>query len=344
MDLKEMFMMKAFVTGATGHIGNVLVRELYRQGWVVTALSLPKERIDYIEPYATVVEGNILDLEQMKALIRDVDVCFHLAGMVEIGAGKKKTLYRVNVDGTKNVYEACRINHIPRMVYTSSVHALQELPHGALMAESNQFSPDLVKGHYAKSKAIATGWLLERPLEGTEIIIVHPSGVIGPYDYQLSNMSQLFLDMLMGRLRAYIDGGYNFVDVRDVAIGIVSAANRGIDRRCYLLSGDQISVKELLDTISIHEGIKPVKTRLAYGFMRSMSYFAEAYYRLARQKPLFTHYSIVVLRSNANFSNERAKKELGFETRNILQSIRDSIDFARAEFLVKRGKKYIRKI
>ncbi|MGE0003594.1 MAG: epimerase, partial [Candidatus Izemoplasmatales bacterium] len=213
-----------------------------------------------------------------------------------------------------------------------------------LMAESNQFSPDLVKGHYAKSKAIATGWLLERPLEGTEIIIVHPSGVIGPYDYQLSNMSQLFLDMLMGRLRAYIDGGYNFVDVRDVAIGIVSAANRGIDRRCYLLSGDQISVKELLDTISIHEGIKPVKTRLAYGFMRSMSYFAEAYYRLARQKPLFTHYSIVVLRSNANFSNERAKKELGFETRNILQSIRDSIDFARAEFLVKRGKKYIRKI
>ncbi|MFA6377635.1 MAG: hypothetical protein WCW63_03310, partial [Acholeplasmataceae bacterium] len=145
------------------------------------------------------------------------------------------------------------------------------------------------------------------------------------------------------RLGAYMSGGYNFVDVRDVAFGIVQAGLIGKNKECYILSGEEITVKELLDKIAEYTGTKKVKTKLAYWFIISMSYFAEIYYKIVKRKPLFTHYSIVVLRSNYHFSNDKAKKELGFKVRNINETICDAIDFAQIEFLVKKGHKFKRK-
>lgn len=335
-------MKKCFVTGATGHIGNVLVKELYDQGYDVTSLVLPNDSIRMIEPYSNIVIGNVLDSDFLNQTIRDYDVVFHLAGMVEIGTGKKKKLYQINVEGTKNVLEACKKNHIKRMVYTSSVHAIQELPKGNVMSETTEFDPKKVKGHYAKSKAIATDYVYKEHGD-VEVVICHPAGVIGPYDYQLSNVSQMFLDFLMGRLTAYLKGGYNFVDVRDVAKGLRLAAEVGKANECYILSGHEITVKELLDMIAEDTGKKKIKTRLAYWFILSMSYFAEVYYKIARQKPLFTHYSIIVLNSNYAFSNQKAVKQLGFQTRPIRDSIHDTVEFAKSNYLQKTGKRYRRK-
>jgi len=335
--------MKCFVTGATGHIGNVLVKELYLSGFQVTSLVLPNDKIQMIEAYSDIVYGNILNEEFLIQTVKDYDIVFHLAGIVEIGTGNKKKLYQVNVNGTKNIVKACQVNHIKRLVYTSSVHAIPEKPKPELITEVDYFHPDLVKGLYAKSKAIATDIVLNQSDPDFEVVIVHPSGVIGPSDYQLSNISQLFIDFLMGRLSAYVKGGYNFVDVRDVAKGIVQAAITGKNKECYILSGEEIKVKELLDYIAEYTGRKQVKTKLAFWFILSMSYFAEFYYKIARQKPLFTHYSIVVLNSNYHFSNEKAKKELGFSVRNIRTSIADAIDFAKTEYLQKKGSKFKRK-
>jgi len=335
--------MKCFVTGATGHIGNVLVRELHDHHYDVTSLVLPNDNYKMIEPYSSIVFGNILDADQMRELIQGYDLVFHLAGMVEIGTGRKKKLMQVNVEGSKNVANACVVNKIPRLIYTSSVHAIPELPKGVTQTEVTEFDPKKIRGLYGKSKAIATDYILGRKDSGTEIIVVHPSGVIGPYDYQLSNVSQLFVDFLMGRLSAYLKGGYNFVDVRDVAQGIRLAAEKGRNGECYILSGQEITVKELLDAIAIETGRKKIKTKLAYWFILAMSYFAEVFYKLAGRKPLFTHYSVIVLNSNYAFSNEKACKELGFTVRDLKHSIHDTIRFAKENFVEKQGKRYIRR-
>ena len=332
--------MRCIVTGATGHIGNVLVRELFEAGHQVRAIVLPKDDSKMIEPYAEIVYGNILDIPFLTKAFTDVDIVYHLAGIVEIGSGKKKTIFKVNVEGTKNVVDVCLANHVKRLVYTSSVHAIPELPKGQTMTEIDHFDPDLVKGLYAKSKAMATQLVLDHKDSALEVVIVHPSGVIGPYDYKLSNVSQVFIDFLLGRLTAYMRGGYNFVDVRDVAKGIRLAGERGKTGQCYILSGSEITVKELLDEISLISGRKRVKTKIAFWFILAMSYFAEVYYKIAKQKPLFTHYSIVVLDSNYQFSNQKAIMELGYTTRNIKESIKDTMEFAIENYLTRHGKKF----
>lgn len=332
--------MKCIVTGATGHIGNVLVKELYEAGHQVQAIVLPKDDYKMIEPYAEILFGNILDVAFLNETLKEVDIVFHLAGIVEIGSGKKKTIMKVNVEGTRNVLQACLNNHVRRLVYTSSVHAIPELPKNQIQTEIDHFDPNLVKGLYGKSKAIATQLVLDQKDSELEIVIVHPSGVIGPADYKLSNVSQVFLDFLCGRLTAYLRGGYNFVDVRDVARGIRLAGEKGRKGECYILSGSEITVKELLDEIALISGKKRVKTKIAFWFILAMSYFAEVYYKIVKTKPLFTHYSIIVLDSNYHFSNEKAKRELGFETRDIKESIKDTMEFAIGNYLTKHGKKY----
>ncbi|MFA6649263.1 MAG: NAD-dependent epimerase/dehydratase family protein, partial [Candidatus Izemoplasmatales bacterium] len=327
--------MKCIVTGATGHIGNVLVKQLFQKGYEVIAIVLPKDDCKMIEPYAEIVLGNILDVAFLETALKNVDFVFHLAGIVEIGSGKKQSIFKVNVEGTRNVVNACLKNHIKRLIYTSSVHAIPELPKTETMVEIDHFDPVLVKGNYGKSKAMATQIVMDQKDSDLEVVIVHPSGVLGPADYKLSNVSQMFIDFLCGRLTAYLKGGYNFVDVRDVARGIILAAEKGKRGECYILSGSEITVKELLDEISLISGRKRVKTKLAFWFILAMSYFAELYYKVVKQKPLFTHYSIVVLNSNYHFSNEKAKRELGFTTRDIKESIKDAMDFAVENYLTK---------
>jgi dihydroflavonol-4-reductase len=333
-------MKRCIVTGATGHIGNVLVRELYHNGYDIRAIVLEKDDATVIEPFCTIVRGNILDRRFLEENVRDADVVFHLAGIVEIGTGKRKTIMKVNVEGTKNVVDACLMNGIPRLVYTSSVHAIPELPQGEIMREIDDFDPLKVHGLYAESKAMATRIVLNVKDSPLDVVVVHPSGVIGPYDYKLSNVSQVFIDYLCGRLTAYLKGGYNFVDVRDCARGIRLAAEKGRRGECYILSGSEISVKELLDEIAAIEGRKRIRTVLSFWFILAMSYFAEAYYKVVRRKPLFTHYSVLVLRSNARFDNGKAVRELGFETRDIRESVRDTYWFAVEHYLERRGKKY----
>lgn len=337
--------MKCLVTGATGHIGNVLVKKLYQAGHRVTALVLPNDlHIEVIKPYCEILHGNILDRDFLLEHVQGYDIVYHLAGIVDIGTGKKKLIYRVNVTGTKNLLEACQKGGVKTLLYTSSVHAIEEKPKGELMSEPFDFDPTNVKGHYAKSKAMASHLVLSQTDHNLKTVIVCPSGVLGPYDYHLSNTGQLFIDVLLGRLTAYVKGSYNFVDVRDVADGIIKASELGQDKDIYLLTGHNITVKTLLDEIAERTGRKKIKTRLARWFILGMSYFAELYYAIRKQKPLFTHYSIMVLGSNHLFTSRKAKKKLGFKTRDILETIQDSLDFAQEHYLTKKGNKWKKKL
>jgi len=324
--------MKCIVTGATGHIGNILVRRLHERGHEVTAFVLPREDITSIKAWADhVVYGDIRDTQSLEYAFTGQDTVFHLAGIVDIGSSHKtkRLMYEVNVQGVRNVVDACRTTKVKRLVYTSSVHALTELPHGQTITESQVFNPLLVKGMYAKTKAEATAYVLQATREGLDAVIVHPSGVIGPEDHQMSNLGQMVLDFLKGTLRAYVSGGYNFVDVRDVVEGMMDAAEKGKSGECYILSGEYHSVHELLHTMEEITAIKAPRTRIPHVLACISAPFAELYYRMLRQKPLFTAYSIFTLNTNSDFSHAKAQRVLDYSVTPFRKTMEDTIAWIR---------------
>jgi len=324
--------MKCVVTGATGHIGNILVKRLCERGDEVTAFVLPREDISGIKSYTTrIAYGDIRDEQSLEYAFVGQDVVFHLAGIVDIGSNRKmkRLMHEVNVEGVRNVVAACRYAHVKRLVYTSSVHAITELPHGQTIAEIKVFSPSTVKGFYAKSKAEATACVLQAAKEGLDAVVVHPAGVIGPEDHQLSNLGQMVLDFLKGTLRAYISGGYNFVDVRDVVEGIINASQKGERGECYILSGEYHSVHDMLRLMEDITAIKAPRARIPRWIAYLTSPFAELHYRLHHQKPLFTAYSIATLSTNSDFSSAKAIKFLGYKVTPFRKTMEDTIAWMR---------------
>ena len=329
--------MKCVVTGATGHIGNILVKRLQERGDEVTAFVLPREDISSIKSYTTrIAYGDIRDEQSLEYAFEGQDVVFHLAGIVDIGSNRKmkRLMHEVNVQGVRNVVAACRSANVRRLVYTSSVHAITELPHGQTIAEIKVFNPSTVKGFYAKSKAEATACVLQAAKEGLDAVVVHPAGVIGPEDHQLSNMGQMVLDFLKGTLRAYISGGYNFVDVRDVVEGIINASEKGERGECYILSGEYHSVHDMLRVMEDITAIKAPRARIPRWIAYVTSPFAELHYRIHHQKPLFTAYSIATLSTNSDFSSAKAIKVLGYTVTPFRKTMEDTITWMRDHKLV----------
>ncbi|MBN1693140.1 MAG: SDR family oxidoreductase [Dehalococcoidales bacterium] len=321
------------VTGATGHIGNVLVRELIARDLSVRVLVLPD---DDIRPIAGLnvdtVYGDITDVESLKSAFKGVDIVFHLAGIVTIMPGMAAVLEKVNVGGVRNVIDACRACGVRRLVYTSSIHAVAEPPHGTVIDESQPFSPERVLGDYARSKARATLLLLDEIKKGgLDGVICCPTGVIGPWDYGISNIGQLIIDFASGRLKSYVSGAYDFVDVRDIARGLILAAEKGQSGRHYIFSGAQVQVPELIKELEHDIGYPAPTYRIPAVIARVAGVLASVYYRLLRRKPVFTAYSIDVLRSNSMVSSARARRELGFNSRPWQETIRDHVEWFRTE-------------
>ena len=158
-------------------------------------------------------------------------------------------------------------------------------------------------------------------------MVVHPSGIIGPYDYGKGHMTQMIMSYLGGSLTACVKGGYDFVDVRDVAQGILAAAEKGRSGECYILSNAYINVKDLLRQLAGITGGKRIRTVLPQWFIKPLAPVAELYYKLRKESPLFTQYSLYTLLSNSNFSHEKATRELGYLPRDMGETLRDTVDF-----------------
>jgi len=324
------------VTGATGHIGNVLVRQLTAEGKTVRALVMPDDDLRPLSGLdVETVSGDVTDLASLESAFTGADIVFHLAGIVTIMPGMAKLLERVNVGGMRNVAAACRTTGVRRLIYTSSVHAIAEPPLGTAIDESQPFDPDRVLGDYARSKARATLLLLDEVARGgLDAVICCPTGVIGPGDYGISNIGQLIVDFASGQLKSYVSGAYDFVDVRDVNRGLVLAAEKGLTGRHYIFSGDQVQVLELMKELERDIGYPAPTFRIPPAIARAAGVLASVYYRLLRRRPVFTAYSIDVLRSNSQVSSARARQELGFTSRPWQESIRDQVEWFRAEAML----------
>lgn len=314
------------VTGATGHIGNVLVRKLAQAGEKVRAFfwrgedSSPLAGLD-VELFA----GDVLDKGSLLQAMEGVDTVYHLAGVISIMPGRNPLIWRVNVEGTRNVLEAARQVGVKRLVYTSSIHALRRIPPGRVMDETLDYDPENPYGEYDRSKAAASLEVRKAAQDGLDAVIVCPTGVIGPYDFRGSEMGEVLRSAVQSRLMFYVDGAYDFVDVRDVADGLIAAKEKGRRGESYILGGHKISVRELIDAVRRVTGRAIAGIKIPWPLAMLAARIAPLYYRLVKAKPRFTPYSLEVLQSNADISHLKAARELGFHPRPIYETIADTV-------------------
>jgi dihydroflavonol-4-reductase len=321
-DKKTIFLL----TGAFGHLGNVVTRQLLEKGARVRALIWPSDLSD--ERFRFPVElyrGDLRSVESIKlAFEHQPDeklVIIHMASIISTLSSNFKRLYQTNVVGTRNLLDLAVASGATRFVYVSSVHALTEEPWGQVNRERTDFDPKHVHGVYAKSKAMASRLVLSYK-DLLDLVILHPSGIIGPYDYQYSQTNQVFYDFLKGKLPFVIKGGYDFVDVRDVADGIIAATLQGRSGENYILSGRYITIAEMMKIISGYAKKKRPKV-MPLWIAQTVAPFVEAWSHLTRKRPLFTPYSLYTTSSNGHFSHEKAFEAFGYMPRSIEATIYD---------------------
>jgi dihydroflavonol-4-reductase len=313
------------ITGATGHIGNVLTRKLVNQGEKVRALIWRGEDTSSIAGLNVErVDGDVLDPESLKTALKGVDKVFHLAGIISIMPGSNSTVQRVNVEGTHNILTAAWEAGVKRLVYVSSIHAIRRVPHGVTIDEQLPFDSANPYGAYDRSKAEASLQVQQAAAAGLDAVIVCPTGVIGPYDYRDSEMGSVIRDAALGRTSPYVDGAYDFVDVRDVADGMILAEQKGQRGETYILSGQRISVRYLLETVREVTGKAFTRVKIPFHLAEFVSRFTPTYYLWSKAKPRFTPYSLEVLQSNSQISHTKATRELGYHPRTLYVSIADT--------------------
>jgi len=327
------------VTGSTGFVGNNLVRRLVSAGsGPVRALVRPTSRLTALSGLdVDIVRGNVLEPASLVEAFDGADTVFHVAGLVSITGREGVLLHETNVGGTRNVLSACERAGVRRLVYCSSIHAFAVPPAGTCITEETPVDPARCVGAYDRTKAEATLLVREAAARGLDAVVVFPTGIIGPHDFIPSLVGELLTQCACGRLPAYVDGGYDFVDVRDLAAGMTAASTKGRPGEGYILSGNQVGVRQLILAIEELTGTPAPRLRLPLGLVRGVSPLIPAYYRITKQRPLFTKYSLDVVASGCTMSSAKAERELGYRRRPFAETITDTVAWFREEGALQRA-------
>ncbi|MFC1701569.1 NAD-dependent epimerase/dehydratase family protein [Pseudomonadota bacterium] len=321
-------MKKVTVTGASGHIGANLVRELLTRGYQVVALirqsSRALEGLDVIR-----VDGDILDPQSLRRAFSGAQQVYHLAAHISIQNGDSEKLEMTNVEGTRNVLEACQSTGVTTLVHFSSIHALDLKPLDQPVTEQNSLLGEQSGrgADYDYSKARAERLVRQNECESLATRIIYPTAVLGPNDFKQSLFGQAILKMAQGRLPALVAGGFDWVDARDVAWGAVEAAQKGADKDRYILSGHYLSMPEVAAVIADLTGIAApgftCPAWLAAWFAPLMSGWA----RMSGEAPLYTRDSLAILSTNKVMSHAKAASKLAYRPRSFGDSMRDALAF-----------------
>jgi dihydroflavonol-4-reductase len=298
--------MIAAVTGASGHIGGNLVRALIADGREVRALVHKDTRaLDGLD--VEITTGNV-------------------SGRISIAGAEGGLVERTNVSGTRNVVEACLRSGVRRLVHCSSIHAFGPEPRGVL-DETHALALDPHDMPYDRSKALGQCVVLEGVGRGLDAVIINPTAVIGPNDFSPSRMGRIIAALARGRLPALIDGGYNWVDARDVAAGALAAEKRGRAGECYLLSGNWRRFRDVSAEIGRILGRRTPVLAAPLWLAIPASYAGLAWARLRGSTPLFTPSAVYTLRSHHDVSRAKAERELGYAARPFEETIRDTLEW-----------------
>jgi dihydroflavonol-4-reductase len=316
--------MTVVVTGAGGHIGANLVRALIAQNRPTRCLVHVNDRA-LQGLAANIVPGDVGNLDSLCHAFEGADVVYHLAGCISLSMDDWPRLESVNVIGTRNVVEACRRTGVRRLVHFSSIHALVQEPFSNPVDESRPLVGSKRCPPYDLSKAAGERAVRQAIEQGMDAVIIYPTAIIGPRDYQLSFLGEALLLMARHRLPALVTGGFDWVDVRDVVVGAMLAEKNAPPGAAYLLSGHWVSISDIARMVAEITGTPVPGFVCPLWLARLGAPFIKAASRLNGKRPLYTSVSLRALRSNQHVSHVRATRELGYQPRPFRETLLDTL-------------------
>lgn len=316
------------VTGASGHLGANVVRTLLQHGHRVRAIvhhctrgidGLPVEQ----------VFADVLNLNSLQLVLAGTDMVIHLAGKISIVTWDREQVEAINITGVKNVVAACLSTGVKRFVHVSSIHSHEQAP---LKEELNESRPLVDSRHaaiYDSSKARGEQMVREGMQNGLNAIIINPTGIIGPYDFEPSLFGAGLLTFARGNIPLTIGGGFDWVDARDVAEGILQAAELAPFGEKYLLAGHWVTLHQVAHQVCSVMGKRPPLTAFPLWGAVCVAPILTAFDRVAGRRPLLTTAAVKALGSNKVISHAKASRAFGYQPRPFTDTIADTLEWYR---------------
>jgi dihydroflavonol-4-reductase len=314
------------VTGSTGHVASAVIPLLTGAGHRVRALiRQPDPGLD--SAGLETVTGNLSDPESLDRLVTGCGVVIHCAAVISLKSDRDPAIFETNVEGTRRLFDAAVRAGVRRFIHVSSIHAYDQLSADGVLDENHPYCGPKAP-RYDRSKRDAQQFVLGQPAGPMEVLVVNPTAVIGPYDRKPSFIGKAVMDIYNRKFPMLISGGFDFVDVRDVAAGIVNAIHRGRGGEAYLLSGHWHSLGEVERMIAgIRGGGRRLPVLPAWTGFAGLPFVTLAA-RLSGQEPVITREAMLALKQgHQNISSRKAIEELGYNSRQLEETVRDTIDW-----------------
>ena len=329
------------VTGAAGFLGSTICRQLVNDNQRVRALVLPNDKAaKYLPEEVDLYEGDICNKDSLEDIFNVEEsnriVVLHIASIVTVNPDFNQRVMDVNVGGTDNIIDICKSHpNFEKLVYCGSTGSIPEEPMGVAIAEPDSYDPERVVGCYSQSKAIAAQHILDAAHEGLNACITHPTGIMGPDDFSLSETTSTLIKIINGQMRIGIAGTFNLVDVRDLASGIIAAVDSGKRGESYILGNEAVSFKEFARLVAKESGCQGVRIFLPTKFANRIATKMEDKAKRRGEKPLMTTFSVYNLARNNVFDSSKARQELGYNPRSYSETIRDEVAWLQQEGHIK---------
>jgi dihydroflavonol-4-reductase len=323
---------RAIVTGANGFIGANVVMALLRENIEVRAFVRRHSDTRALDGLnVELVYGDLRDSASVRTAIRGCQALFHAAALYTLWTRTPQEIYATNVAGTETVMKAALELGIEKIVYTSSESTVACVGDGTAATEAGYTDPNCAAGDYKRSKCLAERLVLKLCQEGLPAVIVNPTTPLGPHDYKPTPTGRIVVDFLNGRMPAYVETGFNFVDVEDVAIGHLLALKKGIPGQRYLLGNRNMSFKEMLDLLGQVAGKKPPRWRLPLNMALAAAYMDEFVRgKLLGQEPRIPVAGVRAAGKRRFFDCSKARGELGLPQTPISQTLAKAVNWFRA--------------
>ena len=329
--------MKIFLTGATGFVGHHVAKALAGEGADLRLLVRKSSSLRNIEAIgfdgakSDIVTGDLLELAGLKSALTGCDAVVHVAADYRLWIPDPAAMYRANVDGTRELLRLAREAQVKRFVYTSSVATMHFRTDGIVINEDTPVSLADMVGHYKRSKFLAEQEAIKAAQDGQQVVILNPTTPIGPNDWKPTPTGRIFVDFLNGKFPAYVDTGLNLVDVSEVARAHVLALSKGTPGCRYILGGENLTLKQILDKMSAITGIPSPRVKIPFAIAATYAFFEEWITgRIRGREPRATLEEVRMGRKKMFASSARAEGELGFRIVPVYPAMRAAIDWFRA--------------
>jgi len=320
--------MSTLVTGATGFVGSHVARELVANGESVRALARPGSRRDALKGVPVEwVEGDLREEPSLDRALKGVRRVFHVAADYRLWAKRPEEIFESNVNGTKNLLAAALRARVEKFVYTSTVATIAVPRGNQLPDESNRTTVDEMIGNYKKSKLLAEQEALRAAHEGLPVVIVNPTTPVGPGDWKPTPTGRIVLNFLRGKIPAYVDTGLNCVAVEDVAKGHLLAAERGKNGERYLLGGENLSLKQLLDELAAITGMRAPVRKIPHGVALAAALASAVFARLTGREPQIPLEGVRIAKHKMFVSDAKARKELGYRSESVRNALERAVSW-----------------